>query len=592
MHTSRTRPMLLTILTALVWVAIPLVAATPAELFEEGLTKETARGDLEAAIDVYQQIVDEHPDAGAVTARAQLHIGLCYEKLGRREARAAFERVIEQFPDEKAIVERARERLLSLDQAEKGGQRLPGAGPEKTRRMMAELERQREQVRSYRGTQSVTVTMMGQSIRSEGPVLFRSPNLMRLELTSSLPTGNSVSVLDGEKMWTHQPMTSMVVSIDVAALTEDFPQYETNNNLYLPFQGMKEESITFLRRDQMDGDEVYVFQAEPDETAKKVGMGQMAPAWAEIAAGVQDGLMRRMVGYRDSGDEMMRTQMTVHEVNVELPDSAFVFSVPEGAQVMDMTDMVRGMYSKMAGDEAGADTDTREAPEGADASSVIEEIEAAREAVTTHRYKATREMQMMGATVTYEVSAWLGEGGRSRQEMSTSMRPGTTITVSDSNVVWTYMPVMKMVQRLDSQALKEAKEESREEEDSSATFEGMLKSSVVFIGKEMLNGQEVYVLEGLPPAGMQAMTGLEFGKTTVWIAVADGLLRKTQTLNKQGEAAMTATRTEVEVNVDLPDSLFTFTPPEGIQVMDMTEMVIKKGREMRAAAQEAEGAGE
>jgi len=458
--------------------------------------------------------------------------------------------------------------------------------------MMAELERQREQVRSYRGTQSVTVTMMGQSIRSEGPVLFRSPNLMRLELTSSLPTGNSVSVLDGEKMWTHQPMTSMVVSIDVAALTEDFPQYETNNNLYLPFQGMKEESITFLRRDQMDGDEVYVFQAEPDETAKKVGMGQMAPAWAEIAAGVQDGLMRRMVGYRDSGDEMMRTQMTVHEVNVELPDSAFVFSVPEGAQVMDMTDMVRGMYSKMAGDEAGADTDTREAPEGADASSVIEEIEAAREAVTTHRYKATREMQMMGATVTYEVSAWLGEGGRSRQEMSTSMRPGTTITVSDSNVVWTYMPVMKMVQRLDSQALKEAKEESREEEDSSATFEGMLKSSVVFIGKEMLNGEEVYVLEGLPPAGMQAMTGLEFGKTTVWIAVADGLLRKTQTLNKQGEAAMTATRTEVEVNVDLPDSLFTFTPPEGIQVMDMTEMVIKKGREMRAAAQEAEGAGE
>ena len=172
------------------------------------------------------------------------------------------------------------------------------------------------------------------------------------------------------------------------------------------------------------------------------------------------------------------------------------------------------------------------------------------------------------------------------------MRPGTTITVSDSNVVWTYMPVMKMVQRLDSQALKEAKEESREEEDSSATFEGMLKSSVVFIGKEMLNGEEVYVLEGLPPAGMQAMTGLEFGKTTVWIAVADGLLRKTQTLNKQGEAAMTATRTEVEVNVDLPDSLFTFTPPEGIQVMDMTEMVIKKGREMRAAAQEAEGAGE
>ena len=582
----------LTLLAGLLCMAAPLAAATPAELLEEGLTAETAQGDLEAAMAVYQRILDEHPDAGATTARAQLHIGLCYEKLGRREARAAYESVIAHFPEEKEIVERARERLESLDQAVQAGQRLPGAGPERTRQVRTQLESQRRQVHSYRGTQAVELAIMGQTVRSAGPTLFRSPNLTRVELTSSLPTGNSIVVLDGTTMWTHQPTTNFVASIDVAALTEEFPEYRTNNSVYLPFQGMEEESICFIRRDRIDGEEVCVFQAESDQIARKLGMEQATPDWVEISLGSRDGLLRRLVGYRDSGAEVMRTEMTVDEVNVDLPDSAFVFSAPEGAQVMDMTDMIRGMYAQLAA--GGADGDA-EAPNGADtgtdASSVMVEIEAAREAVTTHRYKATREMQMMGTTVTYEVSAWLGGEGRSRQETTSSMKPGTTLTVQDSNVVWTYMPAMKVAHRLDPRRIGEAKEEGRDEEAGPPTFEGMLRDSVVFVGREMLEGEEVYVLEGPPPGGLAAMTGVEFGKTTLWIAVEDGLVRKQQTLNVQGEVVMSQVRTDVEVNVDLPDSLFTFTPPEDVQVMDMTEMVIKQVGQMRAAAQAAEEAG-
>jgi Tol biopolymer transport system component len=50
-----------------------------------------------------------------VAAKAQLHIGLCYEKLGLTEAQQAYRRVIADYPDHTDEVAVARERLNSLE---------------------------------------------------------------------------------------------------------------------------------------------------------------------------------------------------------------------------------------------------------------------------------------------------------------------------------------------------------------------------------------------------------------------------------------------------------------------------------------------
>jgi outer membrane lipoprotein-sorting protein len=70
--------------------------------------------------------------------------------------------------------------------------------------VVARLERQLVRVQSYRGTMAVTVELMGQPQRSEGPVLFRRPNLTRTEMTWPMPIGQVVSVNDGHRMWIHQ----------------------------------------------------------------------------------------------------------------------------------------------------------------------------------------------------------------------------------------------------------------------------------------------------------------------------------------------------------------------------------------------------
>jgi len=62
---------------------------TAKELFERALYFEETKGDLEKAIELYSRIVKEFPDERVTAAKAQLHIGMCYEKLGLREAQNA-----------------------------------------------------------------------------------------------------------------------------------------------------------------------------------------------------------------------------------------------------------------------------------------------------------------------------------------------------------------------------------------------------------------------------------------------------------------------------------------------------------------------
>jgi Tol biopolymer transport system component len=100
-------------------------------LLQSGLYKEEVNGDLEAAIKVYERVLKDFPKDRLVAAKAQLHIGLCYEKLGTAEARTAYESVVRDFADQSEIVAQARVRLAAL-----GG---PGAaGGLVTRRVLAD----------------------------------------------------------------------------------------------------------------------------------------------------------------------------------------------------------------------------------------------------------------------------------------------------------------------------------------------------------------------------------------------------------------------------------------------------------------------
>jgi len=93
------------------------------DLFQQGLVKERAEGNLDEAIKLYQRIARDFAGDHPLAAKALLQMGQCYEKLGKDEARKAYERVLRDYPDQNEAAEQARSRLSAL-------RKLAGVGKE------------------------------------------------------------------------------------------------------------------------------------------------------------------------------------------------------------------------------------------------------------------------------------------------------------------------------------------------------------------------------------------------------------------------------------------------------------------------------
>jgi len=103
-------------------LASALLAANPSMqqnrsaevLLGAALHQEEVEGNLEAAIETYKKILADYQDNRPLAARALLQMGQCYEKLGKDEARKAYERLVRDYPDQPEQAKLARSRLAAL----------------------------------------------------------------------------------------------------------------------------------------------------------------------------------------------------------------------------------------------------------------------------------------------------------------------------------------------------------------------------------------------------------------------------------------------------------------------------------------------
>jgi Tol biopolymer transport system component len=117
-------------LKLLVWICLGFVLAfgslgiaqqTAEKLFQSGLYAEEAEGDLQKAIQIFRQVIQKFPGRNEIAAEAQLHIGLCYEKLGESEAIKAYELVLKNYSGQAKQVAEAKARLAALRKEEAAG---------------------------------------------------------------------------------------------------------------------------------------------------------------------------------------------------------------------------------------------------------------------------------------------------------------------------------------------------------------------------------------------------------------------------------------------------------------------------------------
>jgi Tol biopolymer transport system component len=113
------RPILLLPILA-IGLLSPVLAQNPEALYQQGLIKEEGEGSLLEAIDIYKQVSENEAAGRSLQAEALLHMGLCYEKLGRQEAQTSYRKIVNNFPEQTETVRIASEKLSYLSRAAKG----------------------------------------------------------------------------------------------------------------------------------------------------------------------------------------------------------------------------------------------------------------------------------------------------------------------------------------------------------------------------------------------------------------------------------------------------------------------------------------
>jgi len=87
-------------------------------LFEKAKFAMETKGDLNEAIKLFSELTQKYPGEREYAAKSQLYIGLCYEKLGLKQAQEAFQKVIDNYPEQSEAVKVAKEKLSLLLKAQ------------------------------------------------------------------------------------------------------------------------------------------------------------------------------------------------------------------------------------------------------------------------------------------------------------------------------------------------------------------------------------------------------------------------------------------------------------------------------------------
>lgn len=103
---------------ALGLLASAVQAKSPSVLLQEGLYAEETEGDLEKAIEIYEQVLEEASAIQRLSAKATYQLGMCYLKKGDKEKAAEyFQQVVSNYPTQKTLVKKATVQLEKVSSA-------------------------------------------------------------------------------------------------------------------------------------------------------------------------------------------------------------------------------------------------------------------------------------------------------------------------------------------------------------------------------------------------------------------------------------------------------------------------------------------
>ena len=142
-----------------------------------------------------------------------------------------------------------------------------------------------------------------------------------------------------------------------------------------------------------------------------------------------------------------------------------------------------------------------------------------------------------------------------KKESKYRIETGSQIIVTDGSTSWSYSPSKKQV------VIDYYKETGNTFSPNKYLFQYPENFYSDLEGSEMLSGKDVYVLKLRPREGGYIKSA------KLWVDKADWIIKKINIVTD--ESNTTYNVKNVQLNVGVSNSKFTFTPPEGVEVIDM-----------------------
>lgn len=227
-----------------------------------------------------------------------------------------------------------------------------------TQRKLEEVAARVADIKSYKVDMKMEMQMMGQTMTTTGEMTFQRPNKMHMTTTTNMMGGMKQEVIvSGDIAWTYMPMMKMATKIDMKKLMEagkDYPGMAKQGDITTPFEGLPEDKIKYIEKKETDDGAVYVFEAKPDlgaQMPQDSPMSQMLPETIVLWINVDTGLPAKIIMKGKDGATMMEQAYSNFRINIEIDESEFEFTPPEGVQVMDMTEGTLNMMQQMQGSQ-------------------------------------------------------------------------------------------------------------------------------------------------------------------------------------------------------------------------------------------------
>jgi len=193
------------------------------------------------------------------------------------------------------------------------------------------MQQKQDSIEDYSYTMYMTMEFGDQKMESEADMMYKKPNKFKGVQKQPAEMAGSVSVSDGETMWTYNPQQNTVMIMELP----DMPEQNEPDYLKLIGMMMNESDFSLEGTDKVDGRTAYIIDMAPKDESD-FGMSGGMKVWVDK----ETWMPLKMEMKNADGNPLYSIEYRNFQTNTGISDEEFQFEIPEGAEVQTMDEFV------------------------------------------------------------------------------------------------------------------------------------------------------------------------------------------------------------------------------------------------------------